>query len=201
MKYIIEFKKFIRHVINNHSLIFGLIKNDFQKQYLGSYLGLFWAFVQPLVFIAVIWFVFDVGFRTAPVNGNVPFFLWLIVGMIPWFFFSGALESGTHAVVANDFLVKKVAFRVSILPLVPIGSAFIIHFVLLFCMIVIFIFHGFYPSIYWLELIYYLFVTFILLLGLTWLTSSVSVFIKDIGSVVSIAIQIGFWATPIFWSL
>ena len=178
-----------------------MIKNDFKKQYLGSYLGLAWAFIQPITFILVIWFVFEIGFRVGPTTGDTPFFLWLICGMIPWFFFSNALNNGTNAVVGNAFLVKKVSFRISILPFVQIGSALIIHLSLVIFLLITFLFYGYMPSIYWLQLPYYIFCSVVLLLGLSWLTSSVRVFIKDVGNFIAVILQIGFWATPIFWSL
>ena len=196
-----EFKIFILHLLSNQKLIATLIKNNFKKQYLGSYLGLFWAFVQPLTFIFVIWFVFDIGFRTAPVSGETPFFLWLISGMIPWFFFSEGFIRATNAIVDNDFLVKKVAFRVSILPLVAIGSELIVHSILVLFLIIAFLSYSYFPTLYWLQLFYYIFASIILLLGLSWLTSSIRVFVKDTGAFITIIIQIGFWATPIFWQL
>jgi len=201
MKYLADFIKFIKHIVNNTELIINLIKNDFKKNYLGSYLGLLWAFIQPIIFIVVIWFVFEVGFRAAPSSGDTPFFLWLISGMIPWFFFSNALTSGTNAIVSNAFLVKKVAFRTSILPIVQIGSSFIIHIVLILFLILAFFFYSFKPNIYWLQLFYYLFCSLVLLLGLSWLTSSIRVFVKDVSNFISVILQVGFWATPIFWSL
>ena len=201
MKYIKEFIIFISHLIGNTRLITTLIKNDFKKQYLGSYFGLFWAFIQPITFIVVIWFVFEIGFRVGPTTGGTPFFLWLICGMIPWFFFADGFINGTNAVVSNDFLVKKVAFRTSILPFVQIGSAFIIHFFLVLFLIASFLIYGYMPTIYWLQLPYYLFCMIFLLLGLSWLTSAIRVFVKDVGNLISVLLQIGFWATPIFWSL
>lgn len=201
MKYILEFRIFLSHLIDNQRLILTLIKNDFKKNYLGSYLGLFWAFIQPITFIAVIWFVFEIGFRASPATGNTPFFLWLISGMIPWFFFANAFTNGTNAIVVNAFLVKKVAFRTSILPLVQIGSALIIHTVLVIFLLLAFLLYGFSPDLYWLQIIYYIACSIFLLLGLSWLTSSVRVFVKDIGNLIAVLVQIGFWATPIFWSL
>jgi len=201
LHYFKEFTNFVKHIAQNNKLIIALIKNDFKKQYLGSYLGLVWAFIQPLTFILVIWFVFDIGFRTAPVSGDAPFFLWLISGMIPWFFFAEGFNRATNAIVDNDFLVKKVAFRVSILPLVSIGSELIVHTILVAFLVITFMFYGYFPSLYWLQLFYYIFTSIILLLGLSWLTSSIRVFVKDIGAFIAVIIQIGFWATPIFWQL
>lgn len=200
LRYIKEFLRFIKHICHSRELLITLIKNDFKKQYLGSYLGLLWAFIQPLTFIIVIWFVFEIGFRTGSSNDEVPFFLYLICGMIPWFFISNTLKSATGSVVNNSFLVKKVAFRVSILPLVKIGSELILHFVLICILIVVFLLYGYRPNIYWLQAPFYILCTITLLLGIAWLTSAVRVFIKDIGDFISVLIQIGFWATPIFWS-
>lgn len=200
MRYTKEFLRFLKHIYVTRYLLVVLIKNDFRKQYLGSYLGLIWAFIHPLVFISVIWFVFEIGFKAGPVTGDTPFFLWLICGMIPWFFLSNALSSGAGAIVNNSFLVKKVAFRVSILPLVEIGSALIIHICLVGFLMIAFLLYGFKPSLYWLQLPFYILCSILLLLGLSWLTAAIRVFVKDVGQLITVLIQIGFWATPIFWS-
>ncbi len=68
-------------------------------------------------------------------------------------------------------------------------------------MFAMFVYYGYSPELYWLQIIYYLFATSVLLLGLSWLTSSILVFFKDIGQIVTMIIQFGFWLTPIFWSL
>ncbi len=200
MKYIKEFYRFIRHIAENKTLLYRLTKNEFQKQYLGSYFGLAWALIQPLAFIGVIWLVFEIGFKASPITGDTPFFLWLLSGMVPWFFFSEAVSGGSNAIVSNGYLVKKVAFRVSILPLVPIGSALIVHLMLLGILIIAFLLYGNYPTIYWLQLPYFVLCTIFLVLGISWLTSALRVFIKDIGQIIGIILQFGFWFTPIFWS-
>ena len=198
--YIKEFYRFFKHLIANKALLRVLIINDFKKQYLGSYLGLLWAFIQPLTFMLVIWFVFTYGFRSAP-HGDTPYFLWLASGMIPWFFISNALSAGTNSITNNSFLVKKVAFRVSILPLVQIGSALIIHIGLILFLMIMFLLYGFPPSVYWIQLPYFMLCIVLLLLGISWMTSAVRVFIKDVKDIVGVLLQIEFWATPIFWNI
>ncbi len=200
MKYFRDFYIFLAHIIENKILLSKLIKNDFKKQYMGSYLGITWAFVQPLMMVLVLWFVFEVGFRSAPVTDGVPFILWLMTGIFPWYFFTNALNSGSNAIRSNAFLVKKVAFRISILPIVSITSALIIHLIFIIILIIVFLFNGYMPEIYWIQLPYYVLCMYILLLGLVWLTSAINVFVKDIGNIVAIILQVGFWATPIFWS-
>ncbi len=118
-----EFLRFIKHIISSRNLLLTLAYNDFKEQYLGSYLGVFWAILRPSLFILTIWFIFSVGFKRGSSENDVPFVLFLISGYIPWFFFSEAVVGGMNSVVNNRFLVKKVAFRVSILPIVKIISA------------------------------------------------------------------------------
>ena len=176
------------------------MKHDFKQRYLGNLLGVLWAFIQPTATILVFWFVFQVGFKSQPVD-NFPFILWLVAGMFPWFYFSEGLSTGTNSIMENSFLVKKVVFRVSLLPIIKLLSALVIHLFFIFFMFGMFIYYGYTPNIYWIQIIYYLFSVSVLLLGLSWITSSVVVFFKDIGQLVTVMIQFGFWLTPIFWSM
>jgi ABC-type polysaccharide/polyol phosphate export permease len=198
--YAVNFYRFLRDVIRNRRLLIDLIKNDFKSRYLNNYLGVLWAFIQPTITILIFWFVFQVGFKAAPVQ-DTPFVLWLIAGMIPWFFFAEALGSATNAILDNTFLVKKIVFRVSLLPIVKIASALIIHTFFIFFMLGMFLYYGYTPTLYWLQILYYLFATVILLLGISWINSSVVIFFRDLGQLVSMMIQFGFWLTPIFWML
>ncbi len=68
-------------------MLVTLAKHDFRSKYFGSYLGLVWAFVNPIVTISIFWFVFEVGFKAKPID-DYPFILWLMAGMIPWFYFA-----------------------------------------------------------------------------------------------------------------
>ena len=191
---------FLKATWQNRRLLLKLTKNDFKQRYLGNFLGVFWAFIQPTATIAVFWFVFQVGFKSQPID-NFPFILWLVAGMFPWFYFSEGLSQGTNSILANSFLVKKILFRVSLLPIIKLLSALAIHIFFILFMYGMFIYYGFTPELYWLQVIYYLFATTVLLLGLSWITSSIVVFFKDMEQLVAIVIQFGFWLTPIFWSM
>ena len=191
---------FLKAIFQSKRLLWSLTKNEFKQKYVGNILGVFWAFIQPAAMIGIFWFVFQVGFKSKPVD-DFPFILWLVAGMFPWFYFAEGLSSGTNSVQSNSFLVKKVVFRVSLLPIIPLLSALSIHIFFIFFMFGMFIYYGYSPELYWLQLFYYAFATSILLLGLSWLTSSIVIFFKDVGQLVAIVVQFGFWLTPIFWSL
>ena len=158
MNYIKTFYRFLKDIYNSKRLLIDLAKNDFKSRYMGNYLGILWAFVQPLVTILIFWFVFQVGFKSMPVD-NFPFILWLLAGMVPWFFFAESLQSATQSVLSNSFLVKKVVFRVSLLPIIQIISALTIHIFFILFMFGMFLYYGYTPSIYWLQILYYLFAT------------------------------------------
>ena len=183
-------------------LICKLAKNDFKKRYAGSYLGAVWAMVQPVVTVAMYYVVFDVIMGTG--NAMVPdkpYVLFLTAGLVPWFYFSEALNSGTNALLEYNYLVKKVVFKISVLPIIKIIAATFIHVFFALVMLVIAAIYGYYPNIYTIQLIYYSFCMFIFVLGLCYSTCAIMVFFKDIGQIISILLQIGMWATPILWDV
>lgn len=194
-----EFLIFIKHIFESRNILFILALQDFKDQYLGSYIGTFWAILRPLLFILAIWFVFTIGFKKIEMESGVPFILYLLCGYIPWIFFAESVNGGMRSVINNKFLVKKVAFRVAILPLIKIISSLIFHIFFLGILILILLVYGYTPTIYWLQLPFFIACTIVLALGLGWLTSSLRVFVKDIDQVISVFLQLGFWLTPIFW--
>ena len=121
--------------------------------------------------------------------------------MFPWFFFSEAWSSATNSIVANSFLVKKVVFRVSLLPIIQIMSALLVNLFFIAVLFIMFALYGYMPNIYNLQVVYYLFALICLTFGLSLITSSLIIFLKDIGQLVGMMLQFGFWGTPIFWSL
>lgn len=191
---------FLKDFFLRQKFIIDLAKNDFKKKYLGSYLGIIWAFIQPTINILIFWFVFQVGFKNMPVD-NFPFILWLASAMIPWNFFADSIISSSNAIMDNSFLVKKMVFRVGILPVIKIYSAFFVHAFFILFLIVMFLFYGYMPTIYLLQIPYYLIALFVLLLGIGWLTSALTVFFRDVGQIVAMITQFGFWLTPIFYDL
>lgn len=198
LNYLKNLYSFLVTTWNQRELILTLVKSDFKNRYLGSFFGIIWAFVTPAVTILLLWFVFTFGLRAGSVQ-EYPFVLWLLGGYLSFFYFSEALSAATNSIMEYNYLVKKVVFKVSILPIVKILSALIVHLFFIALILVAAFFYGYGFSIYNLQLIYYLFAMIVLLLGLSWLTSSMVVFIKDMGQIVAIGLQLMFWATPIIW--
>lgn len=192
-------------LFQNRQLIWKLSKNDFKTRYAGSYLGIVWAFVQPVITVLLYWFVFSVALpsRAVAVKGDItiPYILWLIAGIVPWFFFSEALSNGTNALLEYNYLVKKVVFKISILPIIKIISALFVHGFFLLFTVVLFSCYGYYPDLYTLQVFYYSACMFVFVLGLCYITCSIIIFFRDLGQIISIILQVGIWATPILWNI
>ena len=186
-------------IYKNRRLIFKLAKNDFKTRYAGSYLGIVWAFIQPVITILVYWFVFSVGFRSGTGDLGVPFVLYLVAGIVPWFFFQDALIGGTNSMLEYNYLVKKVVFNISVLPVVKIISALFVHCFFVLFTIILYAAYGKFPDVYYFQLIYYSICVFILVLGLSYATSAIVIFFRDLTQIINIALQVGIWLTPIMW--
>ena len=184
----------------NRKLVLSLAKNDFKTKYAGSYLGIVWAFIQPIVTILVYWFVFSVGLKAGTVL-DYPFVLYLVSGIVPWFFFQDALNGGTNALLEYNYLVKKVVFKISILPIVKIISALFVHVFFVAFALILCACYGYTPSVYTLQIIYYSICTFLFVLGLVYATSAIVIFFRDLTQIINIFLQVGVWLTPIMWDV
>lgn len=192
-------------LFQNRRLIWRLSKNDFKKRYAGSYLGTVWAMVPPLVTVIMYYVVFDRIFGSGPqltyTGGEVPYVLFLTAGLVPWFFFTDAVMGGMTSLLEYNYLVKKVVFKVSILPMIKVNAAMFVHVGFTAVLIVIAAFYGHYPSIYTLQVIYYTLCEYVFILGLSYATCAIVIFFRDLQNLISILMQVGMWATPILWNL
>ncbi len=183
-------------------LIWKLARNDFKKRYAGSYMGAVWAMVQPVVTVGMYYIVFDkIMGNTGRGPEDAPFVLFLTAGLVPWFYFTEALNNGTNAMLEYNYLVKKVVFKISILPIIKIIAATFIHIFFVAVLLVVAAMYGYYPSVYTIQLVYYSFCLFVFVLALCYTTCSIVVFFKDLTQIINIALQIGMWATPILWDI
>lgn len=194
-----------KELLQSRELIWKLAKNDFKKRYAGSYLGFVWALVQPVVTVVMYWIVFDVVFNTRSqmvASGvQVPYVLYLTAGLVPWFYFNEALINGTNALLEYSYLVKKVVFKISILPIIKLIAATFIHAFFVLILLIVSCCYGYFPTVYTIQIVYYSFCTFVLVLALSYFTCSIVIFFRDLGQIINIILQVGMWATPILWDI
>ena len=168
----------IKDLLKNRRIILQLASNDFRNKFAGSYLGIFWAFVQPIVNVTVYWFIFSKGLKTGP-EGDYPFLLWLISGICPWFFLNDALNSSINSLVEYSYIVKKVRFNISIIPLIKIISSTFVHAFFIFIVVIVFLIYQYPITIYAIQTIYYSFCTLLLIIGLVYSMWTVPIMIAD----------------------
>jgi ABC-type polysaccharide/polyol phosphate export permease len=191
---------FLRTVLEQRRLILALSIRNFKSSFLGSALGITWVIIEPLIYVFLLWFFFTKAMKVPPPE-NVEFVPWLMTAMAIWNFFSLTFSTSVTTFKNYSYLLKRPQFDISILPIVNILSSIYVHVIFLLLLIIVLLAGNIKPSFFWLQSIYYLFATCILLLGLSWITASISLFLKDVGNIVSVLVQIGFWISPIFWSL
>lgn len=188
----------ISEQMRSKGLIWSLAKSDFKNRYVGSYYGLLWEVLQPLSLIFLFWFLFEFAFGITEMEG-MPYVLWFIIGLIPWFFFSDAWSNATNALTQYSFLVKKMVFKVEILPTVKIVSSLLTSVIFHAILVAVLIIYGEGGRLSSLAVLYYLFCTFVLVTGLGFLTSAIVVFFKDMRQLLTIILQFGIYLTPILW--
>lgn len=190
----------IRELFNNRKLIWKLAKNDFKTKYAGSYFGILWAFVQPIVTIMIYVFVFQFGFKAAPITGY-PYVLLLISGIVPWFFFAESLVNATNCLLEYSYLVKKVVFKISILPIVKVVSSLFVHIFFVAFTFIVFVVLGKRPSWTIIQVIYYTVCTVCLSIGCSFFTCAIVPFFRDFANIINIFTQLGMWMCPIMWNM
>jgi len=191
----------VTHLWRQKRNLLTLIKGDFSQNYLSSYLGFAWAIIGPVVSLAVMAVVFQFGFKSPAIDQRgIPFAAWLACGMVPWFYFSDGVLSGTSSILSYGFLVRKATFQIGYLPAVRLCALAVIHLALMCFFLGILLYFHIFPSLYWLQWFYYFPLMFLFLLGFAWATSSIMLFIPDIGNFFGIVLSIGFWVTPLGWN-
>ncbi len=115
-----------RDIYNDRRLLIDLSLKDVRKRFSGTYFGIVWGILQPLMTIIIYWAVFQFGFRSGNI-GEVPYVLWFISGIVAWLFISESFTLASSSFLEYSYLIQKVKFNVNILPLVKILSSCYIH--------------------------------------------------------------------------
>lgn len=189
---------FARSLAEMRGVILRLAANDFRRRYLGSAFGAAWSVIPTLATIAVFWFVFVVGFKTAP-TGNHPFIVYFVAALVPWAFVAEAITRGSSAITENAYMVRKVRFRAGILPIAAILPALAVHLVFVAALMLFVMAYGYRPGPHWIQLPYFTLAGSLLALGIAWAFSAIVVFFKDLEQIIGLGLQVFFWLTPIVW--
>lgn len=193
---------FLKKIYIQRSLIANFVVRDLKTRYVGSFMGLFWSVIHPIVLLVSYTFVFSIIFGVKPQSdaGTTSFPLFLFCSILPWLFFQDTLQRSSTILIDNTNLVTKTLFPSEILPLVVLLSGFVNHligFAILLC-IILFVLGK--VSIFILLVPVYLFLLMLFTLGISWFVSSLNVFVRDVSQILSVLLTFWFWFTPIFYS-
>jgi lipopolysaccharide transport system permease protein len=194
----------VKIACRQRQLIFAMIRREILGRYRGSVFGLLWALLNPLVMLTVYTFVFSVVFNARWGGGNssrLEFALVLFAGLMIFNLFAECINRAPSAILANVNYVKKVVFPLEILPLINLGAALFHMFISFFVWLVFYgVFFGWPPlTSLWLPVI--IFPLLMLVMGGSWLFSSLGVYIRDTAQIVAVATTMLMFLSPIFYPL
>lgn len=188
-------------------LLRTLVRRDLEARYKGSVLGNLWTLVNPLSQLLIYTYVFSVvlkvklSLKGLPANENVSFGLWLFAGLLPWIAFSTGLVQSAGSVIGQPNLVKKVVFPLSLLPLVPVFSAFVeSSFGLMMLIFFVALSSGtLHTTLALLPLVWL--PQLLLTAGLSYFAAGLTVFLRDIPQTLNVILNIWFYITPIVYPI
>lgn len=195
----------VKHLWQYRDLIRQLTWREVAGRYKGSFIGLGWSFIQPLVMLCVYTFVFSVIFQARwgveAGEGKAAFALALFMGLITFSIFSEVVNSAPSLVLGNANYVKKVVFPLEILPLVRLFSALINALFSLGVLLagILVINHFIHGTTLLLPLIWLPMMMFTL--GCGYFLASLGVFVRDIGTIIGVVTTMLFFLTPIFYPI
>lgn len=191
---------FKEHKENIHQII-KLSIADLKKTYNGSALGWAWAVIKPVFTIFVYWFAISIGLRSGKDVGEYPFILWLVAGMVSWFFMGDAITSGTMCIRRYSYLVTKMKYPIMTIPTFTNISNMIVQVILVLVTIALFWVMGYPPTIYLVQLPFYMLLMFLFFNAWALFAGLVSCIGKDFANLVKSLNIAVFWLSGILWNI
>ena len=189
---------FLKVLFQNRKMVLKLGRNDFRNRYANASLGTLWGFLQPFVFMMTYVIVFQYIMHTGS-SGDYPYSVWFLPGMATWMFCNDAIMQSSNSIRTYSYLVKKVVFPVDVIPIISLISSSFIGLFLFVIAAVVGIIFGYPPNI--INLIYIIFCTYCFIIAFTRFTSALTTLVPDFAQLLSIAMQLFMWFTPIVWNL
>ena len=188
----------LHEIWSYRDMIGSLVKRELRGRYKGSVAGFLWNYINPLSQILVYILVFGVIFPSTLER----FYVYLIVGLMPWNMFSATIVQGSGCIMAQGDMVKKIYFPREVLVISVVSSQmvnFLISYLIAFIVIVV---SG--AGVNWLLLLYLpviMLIEYFLTLGAALFLSAVDVYFRDMEYITSVITMIWIWVTPIMYSL
>ena len=183
---------FARNLIERRSLLFQLVRRDFEQRFVGSAIGWIWTLIHPLVMLVSWYFAFSIclGVQVSP--------LFLFAGMLPWLLFSETVQRSSTSLLDNANLITKTVFPAEVVPVSIFLSSLVSHLIALaLCIAAVIIFLG-QMSAAILLLVVYIVLLGLFAIGVAWIVAALQVYLRDTAQFLSVLLTFWFWFTPIF---
>lgn len=196
-------KELLLGFARSRELIGNLVRRDLTVRHRGSLFGMLWSLTTPILQVALYTFIFTVILPVSPIREGVevPFAVYFFTGLVMWNLFANSIGAATGSIIGAGYLLRKVYFPRAILPLVNVLSSlvtFCFEAVILLAAVLLFV-QQLHPTVLFVPLI--VLVVAVLAYGLALLTAAVTVHFRDVEHFMGILLQLGFWGTPIIYSL
>ena len=173
------------------------VKKEIRGKYKGSFLGILWSFVNPLLMTLVYALVFPYLLRG---SGYEHYTTFLIIGILPWNWFTTCISQGTFTVLGNGGIIKKVYFPREILPISVVTSGIVNYLISCLVMFIFLICSGIGFSKYIVFFPIVMIAQYLLTVGIIFITSAINVYVRDLEYIINFFIQMLFYGTPILYS-
>lgn len=183
--------------------IVASILSELKGRFARSRIGLFWSILHPLAQALIFALVLSevLGAKLKGVNFEAGYSIYLMAGLAAWGLFSEILNRCLTVFIDNAGVMKKIAFPRICLPVIVWGSALLNHLLLLAAIAVVFLFFGHIPGAAWLFLPAGILLISVLAFGLGMMLGIINVFVRDVGQLLSVVLQVWFWLTPIVYPI
>ena len=173
------------------------VKKEIRGSYKNSFLGILWSFLNPLLQLAV----YSVIFGALLAGGDKTYHIYICVALIPWTYFTTTISQAAFTIIGNGDIIKKVYFPREILPISVVTSG-AVNFLISTIIILAFVLGaGLGLTKYIILYPFVLLIQYVLLLGISFIVSSITVYFRDLEHIIGVVLMAAFYATPIVYRL
>jgi len=197
---VIPGRNFAFNLVQRRTLLFQLVRRDFEQRFVGSAAGWLWGLIHPVVLLVSWVFVFQVCLKTTLPSNEVTqnYSLFLFCGFLPWLLFSETVTRSAVSLLDNANLITKTVFPAEVVPVSIFLSSLISHLMALALVIAVVGFSVGHFSLWMFLLPIYMLLIGLFAIGVSWIVSGLQVYLRDTAQVLSVVLTFWFWVTPIF---
>ncbi|GEK37483.1 MULTISPECIES: ABC transporter permease [Enterococcus] len=190
----------IKEQLSNLGIIFRMSKYEEKATYQNNYLGLLWQILNPLIQVGIYYMVFGLGVHGGRTINGVPYIIWMIIGISAWFFISPSIMQASNSIYKQVGLVSKMKFPVSVLPSISIAGQLTNYFWYMMIVITALLLNGVYPTLYWLQYIYYFFSMLVFLYAFGIFNATITTLVRDYHVMLQSIFRLLFYISGAIWN-